>query len=111
MGLKRILTFFLFIGIASVATSAVAYVSEKLSEAYINRPMGDSDGMSDVVIPQFIVPPSGYQTRRDYSHLDPEHLIAPSILEKAVKYYDYNFEKLTNTNFIKTVQSFTNAIF
>ncbi|MGZ3690893.1 MAG: murein L,D-transpeptidase catalytic domain family protein [Pseudobdellovibrio sp.] len=91
--------------------SAHARVTQSASEAFINRPMdeGDADGMSDVVVPKFTTPPAGYQARRDYSFLDPQHLISPSVLDKAVKYYDFNFDKLTNTNFINILDFNLNA--
>lgn len=73
-------------------------------ETHINRILfGDVDGIHDIVIPKFGRPPLNYRNRRDYSHLDPQNIIPEAILVKSLQFYDFNFEKLTNTNFITMV--------
>lgn len=51
----------------------------------------------------FSIPPTHYQLKNDYSHLDQTRLIQQVALSEAVNYYDYNLENIRNKRYITLI--------
>lgn len=52
---------------------------------------------------EFNTPPSNYSLRTNHSKIDPRHLIRPEPLQRALKFYEFNYRKLTNSRYLTLV--------
>jgi len=69
---------------------------------------GEERSDSALTAGQFHTPPAMSPDERDavlskYDDLDPHHVIAKSLRDKAILFFDYNHDKLTNTRYLTVV--------
>jgi hypothetical protein len=78
-------------------------------ENRVNWPITSDQTFFSSDVPEFKVPPADYKLKQNYSKLDPHKDISPKVLVTALKFYEYNFDKILNTNFITIVDFNLNA--
>lgn len=59
--------------------------------------------------PVFAVPPADYKLQKDFSYVDRERLINPVELNKALAFYEFNFAKFNNPQFLTVIDFSKNA--
>lgn len=52
---------------------------------------------------RFSAAPASYELRRDYSHFDPDELINPLELYRALQFYEVNYNRIQNKNYITLI--------
>lgn len=89
------------------ASCAKSFEDEEIcatcSERDLNAPVDGSVPQEEAPI---LNPPTGeggQGTTRDYSYVDPNNLIAEKPLELALKYYDANYDKIVNKNYVVVI--------
>lgn len=78
------------------------------SERDLNAPVDGIDDQAEQ-IPEVINPPPTQGQARSYSHIDPNNLIADKPLALALAYYDANYDKIVNKNYVTVIDFTKNA--
>ena len=74
------------------------------TEREINAPIDDSNDQSETLP---VAPaPAAPEAKRNFSHIDPNNMIADKPLSLALAYFDANYSKIANKNYV-TVIDFT----
>jgi hypothetical protein len=55
------------------------------------------------VPPAFDVPPADFKSQKDFSYVDPTRLINQVELKKALQFYEFNFSKMKNPNWLTVI--------
>jgi len=74
----------------------------------VNKPV---DGTASPIVrpPHMDEPADDYQLSRSYGHVDPNHLIQAKHLQRALAFYDFNYNQITNKRYISVIDFSLNA--
>jgi hypothetical protein len=73
-----------------------------------NAPV-DGSAASVVRPPHMDEPADDYQMSRSYSHVDPNHLISAKHLQRALAFFDYNYNNIPNKRYMSVIDFSLNA--
>src|SRR4051794_14211830 len=74
----------------------------------VNKPV---DGTASPIMrpPHMDEPGDDYQLSRSYNHIDPDHLISEKHLQRALAFFDFNYNNIMNKRYISVVDFSINA--
>lgn len=99
---------FLSILLLSLNVFALDFSELDFTENDMNHSV-DGTPFAVTLPPQMKEPGDDYQLTRNYSHIDPTHVVSPNQLQKALAFFDANFDKIPNKRFVNVIDFSLNS--